>query len=69
MPRIAAVATATPPHRVRQHDVERLARQFFAPAIDNIDRYTSIFEHAEIETRSLAAPLEWFTERRSWALN
>jgi alkylresorcinol/alkylpyrone synthase len=46
--------------------VQRLARQFFAPAIDNIDRYTSIFENAEIETRSLAAPLEWFTERRSW---
>ncbi len=66
MPRIAAVATAIPPYRVRQRDVQRLARQFFAPAIDNIDHYTSIFENAEIETRSLAVPLEWFTERRSW---
>ncbi len=66
MPRITTVATATPPHRVRQRDVQRLAREFFAPAIDNIDRYTSVFENAEIETRSLAAPLEWFAERRSW---
>jgi alkylresorcinol/alkylpyrone synthase len=67
MPRIAAVATVTPPHRVRQQDVQYLARQFFAPAIEHIDRYTSVFEHAAIETRSLAVPLEWFTERRSWA--
>lgn len=67
MPRIAAVATVTPPHSVRQQDIQRLARDFFAPAIDNIDRYMSVFENAEIETRSLAAPLAWFRERRSWS--
>ena len=67
MPRIAAVATATPPHSVQQRDAKRVAREFFAPAIDNIDRYMSVFDNGEIETRSLAAPLEWFTQPHSWA--
>ena len=67
MPRIAAVATATPPYRVRQRDVQRLAHQFFAPPIDDIERYTAVFTNAAIDTRSLAAPLEWFSEQRSWA--
>ena len=64
MPRIASVATATPPHRVRQRDVKRLAREVFAPAIADIDRYLSVFDNTEIETRSLAAPVHWFLERR-----
>src|SRR5688572_26403113 len=63
MPRIASVATATPPHQVRQRDVKRLAREFFAPAIKEIDRYVTVFDNAEIETRSLAAPIHWFLER------
>ena len=67
MPRIAAVATATPPHQVRQHDIQRLAHTYFAPAIADMERYTPIFDNAEIATRSLAAPLQWFAEPKSWA--
>ena len=63
MPRIASVATATPPHKVRQDDVKRLARAFFGSSIKEIDRYASVFDNASIETRSLAAPVEWFVER------
>ncbi len=66
MPRIAAVATATPPHRVSQQEAKRVAREFFAPAVANIDRYTSVFDNGEIETRSLAAPIEWFGRHHSW---
>ena len=66
MPRIAAVATATPPHRVSQQDAKRAAREFFAPAVANIDRYTSVFDNGEIDTRSLAAPIEWFGRHHSW---
>src|SRR5919199_1954742 len=63
MPRIASVATATPPHKVRQSDVKRLARTFFGSSIKDIDRYVSVFDNTAIETRSLAAPVEWFVER------
>ncbi len=66
MPRIAAVATATPPHLVQQRDAKRAARELFAPAIENIDRYLSVFDNSEIETRWLAAPLEWFAQPRTF---
>jgi alkylresorcinol/alkylpyrone synthase len=66
MPRIAAVATATPPHRVSQQDIKRAAREFFAAGVTNIDRYTSVFDNGEIDTRFLAAPLEWFGQHHTW---
>lgn len=66
MPRIAAVATATPPHRVSQQDIKRAARAFFATGVTNIDRYTSVFDNGEIDTRFLAAPLEWFGQHHTW---
>lgn len=66
MPRIAAVATATPQHLVQQRDAKRAARELFAPAIENIDRYLSVFDNSRIETRWLAAPLEWFARPRSF---
>ncbi len=62
MPRIASVATATPPHKVRQRDVKRLAREFFGDSIKDVDRYISVFDNTEIETRSLGAPMQWFLE-------
>ncbi len=60
MPRIASVASTTPPQQVRQCDVKRLAREFFASSIKDIDRYVSVFDNAAIETRSLAAPVDWY---------
>lgn len=66
MPRIASVATATPPHRVDQRVVKRAAREFFAGSIKDIDRYVTVFDNAEIETRSLAAPVQWFLEPRTF---
>src|SRR5690348_6140259 len=62
MPRIAAVATATPPHQVRQRDIKRLARDFFADSIADVDRYVTIFDNSAIETRALGAPIQWFLE-------
>lgn len=66
MPRIAAVATAVPPHQVKQADVKRLAREFFKPSLREIDRYLPVFDNGEIETRWLAAPIDWFLERRGF---
>jgi alkylresorcinol/alkylpyrone synthase len=66
MPRIASVATAVPPHTVLQRDLRQLAREFFRPSIDEIDRYISVFDNGEIERRFLAAPVEWFLERRGF---
>ena len=66
MPRIASVATAVPPNQVRQPDIKRVARDYFASSLRETDRYVSVFDNTEIETRSLAAPLHWFLQPRSF---
>jgi alkylresorcinol/alkylpyrone synthase len=60
MPLIRSVATALPPHALPQERIRDLAREHFAPAFPEIDRYMSVFRHAQIDTRYFAAPLEWF---------
>lgn len=66
MPRIRSVATALPPHALSQERIRDLARQHFAPAFPEIDRYMTVFRHAQIDTRHFAAPLEWFMTPHSF---
>src|SRR6266540_1001699 len=66
MPRIRSVATALPPHALSQERIRDLAREHFAPAFPEIDRYMTVFRHAQIDTRHFAAPLEWFTTPHSF---
>jgi len=66
MPTIRSVATALPPHALAQERIRDLAREHFAPAFPEIDRYMSVFRHAQINTRHFVAPLEWFTQPRSF---
>src|SRR5262245_52188355 len=66
MPVIRAVATALPPYTLPQAAIRDLAREHFAPAFPEIDRYMSVFRHAQIDTRHFVAPLEWFTTPRNF---
>jgi alkylresorcinol/alkylpyrone synthase len=66
MPRIRSVATALPPHALSQERIRDLAREHFAPAFPEIDRYMTVFRHAQIDTRYFAAPLEWFMTPHSF---
>ena len=66
MPRIAAIATASPPHRLRQSEARAMARAFFAPAIRDVDRYLGVFDNAAIDTLALAVPPAWFAEPHGW---
>jgi len=66
MPRIRSVATALPPHALAQERIRDLAREHFAPAFPEIDRYLTVFRHAQIDTRYFAAPLEWFMTPHSF---
>lgn len=65
MPSIRAVATALPPHQIPQERIRDLAREHFAPAFPDIDRYLTVFRHAQIATRHFVAPLDWFTTPQS----
>jgi alkylresorcinol/alkylpyrone synthase len=66
MPFIRSVATALPPHALTQERIRDLAREHFAPAFPEIDRYMSVFRHAQISTRHFVAPLEWFAQPRGF---
>jgi len=66
-PRLIALATALPPHAVRQDDVKRLAARLFSAAVGPGERLLDVFDHAEIETRYLCVPIEWLGERHTFA--
>lgn len=61
MPIINAVATAVPPNQVSQQTARDFARTFFGE-IKDVDRYLTVYDNAEIESRYLAAPTDWFMQ-------
>jgi alkylresorcinol/alkylpyrone synthase len=67
MPRIQAIGLGVPQYCVPQRAVQELVAQRFAPAFPEIQRYLTIFRHAQIDTRYLVRPLEWWHEPRSFA--
>ena len=66
MPVIRSLATALPSYALPQEAIRDLAREHFAPAFPEIDRYMSVFRHAQIDTRHFVAPLEWFQMAHSF---
>jgi alkylresorcinol/alkylpyrone synthase len=61
-PRVLAVATALPPHRVPQSAARAFARGFFARDVPAIDRLLPAFDNTGIEERRLACPIDWYEE-------
>ncbi len=60
-PRLASIATALPPHLVRQQDAKAFATTLFGPALAAEDRrLLAVFDTTGIETRHVCMPLEWF---------
>ncbi len=62
MPTIRAAKTIVPPHALTQAAVRAFAREHFGPHRADIDRLLPVFDHAAIEKRHFARPLDWFRE-------
>ncbi len=62
MPTIASVATAVPPYKISQQRAREYAGAIFAEDIQDVERYLTVFDHAEINSRYLSAPEEWFLQ-------
>ncbi|MEW5874139.1 MAG: 3-oxoacyl-[acyl-carrier-protein] synthase III C-terminal domain-containing protein [Candidatus Zixiibacteriota bacterium] len=60
MPRIAAVATALPPHRITQAEAKAFARAHFGGARRDIDRLLDAFDHTGIESRYVCMEPSWY---------
>ncbi len=67
MAHILSLATARPPHVLTQERARDFCRAHFGRAFpDDIERLLEIFENARIETRRLAAPIDWIESAPSF---
>jgi alkylresorcinol/alkylpyrone synthase len=66
-PRLAAVATAVPPHVVRQEDVIERTMRIFDRKRSDIERLMPVYANAGIDTRHSCVPIEWYEKEHSWA--
>ncbi|MCX7803279.1 MAG: stilbene synthase [Meiothermus ruber] len=64
--RVLSVATAHPPYKVSQPEARALAEVLFE-GMAGLERLLNIFENTGIESRYLAAPLEWFAAPHSFS--
>jgi alkylresorcinol/alkylpyrone synthase len=66
LPRLTGIATAVPPHRLDQDEVERWATKLFSRAPD-FDRLRPVFANSGIRRRYSAMPIDWFGAAHDWA--
>jgi alkylresorcinol/alkylpyrone synthase len=66
LPRLAAIATAVPPHRLDQNNVVARVEQLFGRAPD-FERLIPVYANSGIDCRYSAVPFEWFDEPHGWA--
>ena len=66
LPRLAAIATAVPPHRLDQSNVVARVEQLFGRAPD-FERLIPVYANSGIDRRYSAVPFEWFDEPHGWA--
>ncbi|HKS88873.1 MAG TPA: 3-oxoacyl-[acyl-carrier-protein] synthase III C-terminal domain-containing protein [Stellaceae bacterium] len=66
IPRLAALATAVPRHRLAQHEVVAQAKRAFAGA-PHLERLLPVFVTSGVAQRFSAVPLDWFAAPHGWA--
>src|SRR3982750_1969588 len=64
---LRSVATAVPPHIAEQRVAKEIGRNAFRGRAALFERLSGVFDNAEIATRHLVAPLEWYAEPHGWA--
>jgi len=62
--RLLSLATAVPPHRLKQSDAVVMAREMFSGSFRNFDRMAPVFESAGIAARHTVQPPEWYMSRK-----
>lgn len=67
MPKIAAVATASPPYTITQLEARAFAAAHFRSQRRDVERLLPVFDHSGIETRHLCVPADWYMSPRTFA--
>jgi alkylresorcinol/alkylpyrone synthase len=63
---LMSLATAVPPHALKQTDAEEIARRLFADRFEAFDRLSAVFANTGIRQRYLAQPLDWYFQPQGW---
>jgi len=66
LPRLAAIATALPPHRLDQDAVVERVKILFRGSSE-LEKLLPVFANSGIGCRYSAMPIDWFEERHGWA--
>jgi alkylresorcinol/alkylpyrone synthase len=64
---LRSVATAVPPHIAEQQVTKGIGRRAFSGRAALFERLSGVFDNAEIATRRLVAPLDWYVQPHGWA--
>jgi alkylresorcinol/alkylpyrone synthase len=62
-----ALATAVPPHLLKQKQVAERMQRVFAPMFRRYPGLLDVFTNAGIERRHSVRPLEWFDQPHDWS--
>lgn len=65
-PRLTAIATALPRHRIEQAAFKNFSERVFGSRGDTFERLSDVYENAGIATRYAVAPLAWHAEAHGW---
>jgi len=63
---LLSLATASPPHELRQDEVAEAARKLFQDRFPQFERMAPVFQTVGIRSRQSVRPVEWFFEPRGW---
>lgn len=64
--KLLSLATASPPHELRQETVIEVAREVFTHRFPKFDRMVPAFHNAGVHTRQLVMPVDWYLAPRGW---
>ena len=66
LPKIASIATYTPPFSMPQANIELLTQELFQNKIPKLERLLKVFENGQIETRHFCVPAQWYRQEHTF---
>ena len=63
---LLSLATAVPPHVIRQDEAKALARDAFGGKKALFDRLSGVFDNSGIARRHIVAPHDWYMKSHGW---
>ncbi|MDZ4791479.1 MAG: type III polyketide synthase [Hyphomicrobiales bacterium] len=64
--KLVSIASAVPPHEMKQRDVAAAAHESFASRYPDFERLARVFESSGINRRYAVKPIEWYFQPLGW---